>query len=141
MKRIISISPIIIILLIIGVSGCVDNNSTKNSSSTINLAELTVSSEGYGIYHINGIITTTKDYSYLEMVTKWYDASGTVIERNPLSWNTNDIKAGEPIRFEATAWLSDTAPAPAKVDILIFDSPFAGGDESGAIYKTTLTIS
>ena len=29
---------------------------------------------------------------------------------------------------------------PAKVDILIFDSPFAGGSESGNIYKQTVTV-
>jgi hypothetical protein len=73
------------------------------------------------------------------MVLIWYDASGAVLNKDPLAWNINNAKAGQTIKATGNGMLTGDE-SPAKVDVLIFDSVFSDGDESSAIYKTTLEV-
>lgn len=141
---------LIILVLIIGsvvaVSGCTSsgNNTTSSNGSTtaanaLTVENLKVVSQGYGSYDVKATITPNKDKSYLEMVAIAYDSSGAVIERSPMVWNTNDAKSGQKYKVTGLLYISG-GEKPAKVDILIFDSPFAGGSESGNIYKQTVTV-
>ncbi|GAB6054799.1 hypothetical protein JCM15415_01150 [Methanobacterium movens] len=134
------------LLLVVGVvlfSGCTDSGSSTEagaeSRSNLKVSDVEVVSEGYGMYKIKATIMPEKDYSYLEMVLIWYDDSGAVIDKNPLAWNINDVKSGQALKITGTGILTGDE-APAKVDILIFDSVFSGGDESGAIYKSSVTL-
>lgn len=136
-KTYITILALLVTAGILAISGCTSN--TQNQTPPINVADVQVKSSGYGMYDVTGSLTPSKDYSYLEMVLKWYDAQGNVIDRTTLAWNINEAKAGETIKFDAKALLQQ-GTTPAKVDIMIFDSPFGGGDESEAIYKQTFTI-
>lgn len=150
MKRnILVLMGIFIIACIVAISGCTDDsssNSTASSSSSQASAEapftienLKVVSQGYGGYDIKGDLTPNKDISYLEMVTIWYDSSGTVIEKSPLTWNMNDLKAGQKVKISGSTYVPD-GETPAKVEVLIFDSVFSGGDDSGAIYRKTIEL-
>lgn len=135
-----SFMTVLVVLLVAGVvtiSGCTSNSG--NNTPPVNVTDVTVKNSGYGSYNVMGTITPSKDYSYLEIVIKWYDAQGNVIERSSLAWNTNDAKAGEPIKFDATSYISEGS-SPTKFDLMVFDSAFSGGDDSDAIYKTTLNI-
>lgn len=135
-----SFMTVLVVLLVAGVvtiSGCTSNSG--NNTPPVNVTDVTVKNSGYGSYNVMGTITPSKDYSYLEIVIKWYDAQGNVIERSSLAWNTNDAKAGEPIKFDAMSYLSEGS-SPTKFDLMVFDSAFSGGDDSDAIYKTTLNI-
>jgi hypothetical protein len=142
--------PVILLILIIGsavaISGCTSsgNNTTSSNgkataSNAINVENLKIVSQGYGSYDVKATITPNKDISYLEMVAIAYDSSGAVIERSPLVWNTNDAKSGQKYKVTGLLYISG-GENPAKVDILIFDSPFAGGSESGNIFKQTVTV-
>lgn len=133
-------SLIMVVILIVGIvalSGCTSNSSTNKS--TLNVTGVTVTSSGYGFYDVTGTITPNKNYSYLEMVIKWYDAQGNVIQRSPLAWNINEAKAGESIKFDAKCSIPQGS-TPVKFDLMIFDSAFSGGDESNAIYKTSMNM-
>ena len=55
------------------------------------MSDLSVQSEDYGAYSINGTLTPDKDYTYLEMVVVFYDDSEAVIDKSPLVWNVNDV--------------------------------------------------
>lgn len=141
-KLITGLAVILLIAGVVGISGCTDSGTSSNGTSDaakLNVSNLDVTSEGYGSYKIKATIVPEQDYSYLEMVAIWYDDTGAIIEKSPLVWNINDVKAGETYKATGSAFLSSDQK-PAKVDILIFDSVFSGGDESGAIYKTTLEV-
>lgn len=122
---------------IVAISGC--TSSSESEASPINVTDISVQNSGYGSYYVYGTLTPSKDFSYLEIVIKWYDAEGKVIERSTLAWNTNDAKAGESIKFDAMSLIPEGS-TPAKFDLFVFDSPFGGGDESDAIYKTTQNL-
>lgn len=141
-KLITGLAVILLIAAVVGISGCTDSGSSSNETSDspkLNVSDVSVTSEGYGSYKIKSTIVPDQDYSYLEMVAIWYDDSGAVIEKSPLVWNINDVKAGQTYKATGSAYLSSDQN-PAKVDILIFDSVFSGGDESGAIYKKTKEV-
>lgn len=131
---------LVVIMLVAGVvaiSGCTSNSN--NNTPPVNVTGITVKNSGYGSYTVTGTITPSKDISYLEIALKWYDAQGNVVERTSLAWNTNDAKAGEPIKFDALSVINEDNK-PVKFDLMVFDSVWSGGDESEAIYKTTMNI-
>ncbi len=130
------IAPIILlVVLILAASGC---TGTSEQRENIKVESLEVVSEDNGIYSIKGKIIPLTNFDYLEIVLKWYDAEGSLIQTDPLAWNINNVKANQPIKF-STHTLID-AGKPAKVELMIFKSPFSGGDESSYIYKTTLNV-
>lgn len=128
---------VLLMACIVAISGC--TSSSENNTSPVNVTDITVESSGYGSYDVLGTITPSKDIDYLSIALKWYDASGTVIEKSSLAWNINDAKAGEPIKFDALSFIPEGS-SPAKVDLLVFDSAWSGTDESDAIYKTTINL-
>lgn len=137
------------VLLIVGIvatSGCTDSstssasNSSQSTAPPFKITDLKVTNGGYGDYAIKGQLVPTHDIDYLEMVTVWYDSSGAVIERNSLAWNMNDLKSGQKVKFSTNDYISTDEGTPSKVELLVFDSAFAGGDDSSAIYKTTLEV-
>ena len=146
------------LLLIAGISGMMapdkttatvantSNSPSNNSpasptpqSDDITVKNLKVTSGGYGDYDVTGEIIPNSDMDYLEMALTWYDSSGAVIEKDPMVWNINNVKAGQTLKVDGSSYISDKG-TPAKVDVLIFDSSLSGGDDSNAIYKQTLTV-
>ncbi|MDI6701534.1 MULTISPECIES: hypothetical protein [Methanothermobacter] len=128
-----------ILLLLVGVvfaSGCVSDTAPQEEK-TVNVTDLKVVSEGYGLYSVSGKITALKDYGYLEMHLNWYDSEGNLLYENPLAWNTNNAKTGQTIKFKAEDYI-DTGK-PARVEILIYGTPF-GGSESDLIYNNTIKV-
>ena len=115
------------------------DSSSSAADTSLNVTNLKVVSEGYGSYDVKAKIVPDQDYDYLEMVLIWYDSSGAVIEKNSLVWNMNDVKAGQTLKVTGNGYITGDEN-PAKVDVLIFDSAFSGGDESSAIYKKTLEV-
>ncbi|MDO9627407.1 MAG: hypothetical protein Q7I96_07270 [Methanobacteriaceae archaeon] len=149
MKNKLVIGAVVLLIMgIVAISGCTDSGSSSNgtsdsssasSDSSLNVTNLKVVSEGYGMYKVKATITPDKDYGYLEMVLIWYDASGAVIDKNSLAWNINDVTAGQTLKVTGNGMLSGDEK-PAKVDVLFFDSVFSGSDVSGAIYKKTIEV-
>ncbi|OPX58018.1 MAG: hypothetical protein A4E25_01887 [Methanobacterium sp. PtaB.Bin024] len=135
MKKIGVIIGVLIILSIVGISGC----TSSGDANSINVSNLKVSNEGYGTYYVTCDIVPNQDIDYLEMVLVWYDSSDAVIERTSLAWNINDAKEGQTIRAKGMSVLDDQS-TPAKVQVLIFDSPFSGGSEEGNIFNTTISV-
>ncbi len=139
---------VLLIMGIVAISGCTDSGSSSNgtsdsssasSDSSLNVTNLKVVSEGYGMYKVKATVTPDKDYDYLEMVLIWYDASGAVIDKNSLAWNINDVTSGQTLKVTGNGMLTGDEN-PAKVDVLFFDSVFSGSDVSGAIYKETIEV-
>lgn len=135
MKKIGLIMIVLAILSIVAISGCTSSGNTKS----INVTNLQVSNGGYGTYYVTCDIVPNQDISYLEMVLVWYDSTGAVIDRTSLAWNINDAKAGQTIKAKGMSSLYEKG-TPAKVQVMIFDSPFAGGSEKGNIFNQTLSV-
>jgi hypothetical protein len=114
-------------------------NSSNSNQLPFNITNLKVTSNGNYDYPISGTLTPTKDISYIEMVTIWYDSSGAVIYRNPIAWNMNDLKSGQKYKFKTNDFIYQKG-TPTKVELLVFDSTFGGGEDSRAIYRTTLQV-
>lgn len=148
MRKILLLAIVMIVLGIVGISGCTDSSTDSTSSSNASaststpfeIENLKVVNEGYGGYAIKGELTPNEDISYLEMVTVWYDSSGAVIERNSLAWNMNDLKSGQKVKFSTNDYLGTDVGNPSKVELLVFEGAFSGGDDSSAIYKKTLEV-
>lgn len=115
------------------------SQSSSNDQGPITVQNLKVSNAGYGEYKVTCSIIPTQDESYLEMATIWYDSTGAVIYQDTLAWNINNAKAGQTYKVTASTYLSDEG-TPAKVNLLIFDSVFSGGDTSNAIFNQNLTV-
>ena len=137
MKKILPVVVILLVLGIVGISGC--TSSGDSTAGSINVTNVKATPGGYGMYEVSGQIVPDKDISYLEVHAVWYDSSGAVIETSPLLWNVNDAKAGQVYKFKGSDSLYQKG-TPAKVDIFIFDSVFSGGDTSKAVYNTTLDL-
>ena len=137
---------ILVIAGIVAISGCTESstssasNSSQSTAPPFQITNLKVTNGGYGDYAIKGQLTPTQDIDYLEMVTVWYDSSGAVIERNSLAWNMNDLKSGQKVKFSTNDYMGTDDGTPSKVELLVFKGAFSGGDDSSAIYKTTLEV-
>lgn len=139
MKNIlITVLMVFILAGVVAISGCTNSNST-HKDPPFDVGNFTVTQGSYGMWNIDGTITPSKDMSYIEIVTKWYDSSGAVIERDPLAWNINDAKAGQPLKVHSSTSLYQKG-TPIKVDVLFFDSSLSGGDDSNAIYTLSINI-
>lgn len=131
----ICIAAIVIVVAAVALFG---GDSTPDT--TINVTDLSVKSEGYGSYKINGNLVPDKDYSYLEMVVVFYDSDGAIIEKSPLAWNINDVSAGQTIKLSGMAFVDSSVGSPVKADVYFFDSVFSGGDLDDAIYSETVNL-
>ena len=135
MKKIALILIVLAILSVVAISGCTSSGN-KNS---VNVTNLEVFNEGYGMYYVTCDIVPRQDTSYLEMVLVWYDSSGAVLDRTPLAWNINDAKAGQTIKARGMASLYQKG-TPAKVQVLLYDSSFSGGSDKGNIFNQTISV-
>ena len=84
-------------------------------------------------------LVDNQDTDYMEMVGRWYDADGVLIDTSLLMWNVNHVKAGQVVKASGSGYISSDKN-PAKVQILIFDSPFKMGDESDAIFTQEVVL-
>lgn len=120
-------------LIIIGIimgGGSTDKNTSPET--TIDVQDLAIASQGYGGYELTCKLIPDKDYSYLEAQVIFYDSDDAVIDKSPLVWNMNDVKANQTIKVTGSAYVSgDATPTHAKV--LFFDSSLSN-EESDAIY-------
>lgn len=109
-----------------------------DDSGKLNVDNLEINSNGYGMYDVTCDLVADKDFSYLEMVIVFYDDSGAIIEKNPLVWNMNDIPKGQTIKVSGTAYISGDN-VPAKAEVYIFDSALSS-DLDKAIFNETVMM-
>ena len=128
----------IIILVVIFLLIAIFSAGTNTSDNTVNLqvSNLKIVSEGYGLYSVTGNLVPDQDYDYLEMQVIYYDASGTILDKDSLAWNMVDIKEGQNIKITGSSYCSEK---PSKAVVLIFDSSI-DTDEDNAIYRQEITM-
>ena len=90
-KHIIIIGGLIIFIILIGI--CLATIFIKDND-TIQINDIDVQQDIWGIYNLVGHITPEKDYSYLEARLTFYDDKGVIIGKSACVWNIVDVKAG-----------------------------------------------
>lgn len=82
---------IIICILIGAILGIITQNPEKIEINDLNLQQ-----DEFGIYNLQGHITPLKDLDYLEARIIFYDAQNTILSTG-YAWNMNNLKKGEKI--------------------------------------------
>jgi hypothetical protein len=127
---------VLFVLIIAAISG---SGSNTQSQPPLNVSNISVTSQGYGMYNVNTKVVPNKDFSYLEMAVIFYDSDGAVVGTSPLVWNVNDAKQGQTYKVQGTA-TANTGTSPKKASVFFFDSVFRGGDTSSAIWAQNVTL-
>lgn len=133
---IVCIVGVVLIILILALSG--GDSTTSTPETTINVTDLKITSQGYGMYEITCNLVPDQDYSYLEMAVIWYDADGAILDKSSLAWFMSDIKQGKTIKVTGEGYLTGSG-SPAKAEVYFFDESFTG-DTEGYIYKQTIDL-
>jgi hypothetical protein len=129
---------LVLLVLIIAVASSGSGSNTQ-SQSPLNVSNISVTSQGYGMYNVNTKVVPNKDFSYLEMAVIFYDSDGAVVGTSPLVWNVNDAKQGQTYKVQGSA-TANTGSTPKKATVFFFDSAFSGGDTSSAIWAQNVTL-
>lgn len=109
-----------------------------DDSDKLNIEDLKIDNEGYGMYDVSCNLTADKEFDYLEMVVVFYDDSGAIIEKSPLVWNMNDVPKDQTIKVSGSAYISGNN-VPVKAEVYIFDSALES-DLDKAIFNQTLEM-
>lgn len=109
---IIGITAIILIIL----CGLCLYAFTNNQKEAIEINDLNIEQDQFGIYNLVGHITPKKDFAYLEARIVFYDKDNTVIGKAPLAWNIRDASANEKLSLgNGMGGVCDETPAYAVV--------------------------
>lgn len=99
---------------------------------------LKISDEGYGMYDVTCNLTANEKFSYLEMIVVFYDDSGSIIEKNPIVWNMNDVPKDQNIKVTGSAYITGD-DSPAKAEVFFIDDSLET-DLDKAIYNETVEM-
>ena len=69
----------------------------SQSQQTLQVDDLNIIQDEFGIYKLQGHITPEKDYAYMEARIVFYDEHGTIIGKAPCAWNMRDLEKGSEI--------------------------------------------
>lgn len=111
---------IIIVVAIIIIGAATAYSMMNNKKELIEINDLNIEKDQWGIYKIVGHITPLKDIKYLEARITLYDAHGTVIGECPLAWNMNNLKQGQKVSV-GTSLGATTSGVPAYGVISFYD--------------------
>ena len=117
-KKTVIIGILVVAIIIIGAATAY--SMMNNKKDLIEINDLNIEKDQWGIYKIVGHITPLKDVRYLEARITLYDAHGTVIGECPLAWNMNNLKQGQKVSV-GTSLGATTSGVPAYGVISFYD--------------------
>ena len=124
---------LIVVFIILAIASTPTNTQNK---TTINVSDVNIKSQGYGVYDISANIVPDKDYSYLEMQVTFYDSEGAIVEKSSLVWNINNVESGQTIKANGPAYCQKT---PARAEVKIFDSSL-NTESNNALFTTEVNL-
>lgn len=133
----ISLVSITALFVFLGGAYLVSGNSNPGNLISISNDGIMYDGESNTSFIFTAELTPSKNFNYLQMITIWYDSSGKVLKRDPITWNINAAQSGQTYTINSKEYLDSD---PSKVIILVFDSRSAISDDSKAIYKKTITF-
>lgn len=91
-QKIIIIVLVAIIIVLISISAFA---LMQNKTETLEINDINMQQDAFGIYQLVGHVTPKKDFDYLEARIIFSDEQNTVIGKTPIAWNINHAKSGE----------------------------------------------
>ena len=87
-------TAIIVVLVAILILACIAFSYVflSQNPETIQINDLNIKQDQFGIYQLEGHITPQKDYAYMEARIVFYDENGTIIGKAPCAWNMRDLE-------------------------------------------------
>lgn len=129
-----------IIILLVGVGGQLSYEAeVKEKATSLEVTNISIKSEGYGLYDVGCDITPKTQYDYLEMEVIFYDSGNSIIGKNSLVWNTNNPTENQLIKVSGTATINNQNLKPARAELYFYDS-VSTNDPEDAIYIKNVTI-
>lgn len=86
------LAAVVVILFAVLASGFL-----SQSQQTLQVDDLNIIQDEFGIYKLQGHITPEKDYAYMEARIVFYDEHGTIIGKAPCAWNMRNLEKGSEI--------------------------------------------
>ena len=147
-KKIIIIILIAILIILVSISAF---SLMQKNAQTLQINDINIEKDAFGIYKLVGHITPEKDYDYLEARIVFYDKDNTVIGKSACAWNIVDAKQGEKLSLgDSLGAVCDGVPAYAIVefyDSVYSDTPltnatitFNGNNTNSTNNGTTSTV-
>ena len=91
-KHIIIIALLLVIFTLL--CGIIAFGLINQNTETLEIKDINIIQDEFGIYNLQGHIMPLKDFKYLEARIIFYDENGSVIGKSPCAWNMLDIKKG-----------------------------------------------
>lgn len=86
------LAVVAVILCVVFAFGILGQNS-----ETLEIDDISIKQDQFGIYNLAGHITPERDYAYMEARIVFYDENGTIIGKAPCAWNMRDLQKGSEI--------------------------------------------
>lgn len=128
---------LVVILIILLFASNVGN--PFESTDTLEISNLSITSEGYSMYTISCDLVPKKDYDYLVMQVIFYNANNAVIGKNSLVWNMEDPVKNETIKVSGTATTNSATDVPSRAEIYFYDSALSS-NTTDAVYHQTYNL-
>lgn len=91
-QKIIILLLIVVLIILLAISAF---SLMQKNTKTLQINDINIEQDAFGIYNLVGHITPEKDFDYLEARIIFYDNNSTVIGKSPCAWNTANAKNGE----------------------------------------------
>lgn len=135
------IVPVLVLLIIIvcavAAQSSFDSGMSEDSKS-IQISDVSNNlEESYGLVSggINGKISTTKDFDYLQMEVDYFDDSGSNIYQDTIAWNKNNVTANQNYTFNSV-YAGSGSEIPKKATIKVYKD----FSTDNVIYEQNVTL-
>lgn len=98
-------------------------NQDKNSPLLTN-AKFTIGD--FDTLGFSADLNPTRDYDYLSIEIEYYDNNNNLIDKTPIAWNQNNVKANQPVKINQPTVMSYyQKPLPTKAIVKVYDSVYS----------------
>ena len=88
---------VVLVVVVVILFAVLASGFLSQSQQTLQVDDLNIKQDEFGIYKLQGHITPEKDYAYMEARIVFYDEHGTIIGKAPCAWNMRDLEKGSEI--------------------------------------------
>ena len=88
---------LVLVVVVVILFAVLASGFLSQSQQTLQVDDLNIMQDEFGIYKLQGHITPEKDYAYMEARIVFYDEHGTIIGKAPCAWNMRDLEKGSEI--------------------------------------------
>ena len=119
----IALAIVIIASILIMTTGFIIKQDMNNNQLVSNV-KFTV--EDFETLGFTADLNPTKDYDYLSIEIEYYDKNNNLVDKTPIAWNQNNVKANQPVKINEPMVMSYyNKGIPAKAIVKVYDSVYS----------------